>query len=259
MSGASKGVATNISKKEPRALYTHCYGHALNLAVSDTVMRSRCSEIRLTQYTIQTTENATEIRTRNRPIRFSSYRKRPLPPYLQRGTRSCHGNHQRPLRTTRLHDIRHLEDMLLESVRGDASFRDDMEYIVNLYGCDLNRMRPLTQLEMLSVHLSESMKDSGIVTLQDIVSELRALASRELFTEVVTVVKLILVMPATNATSERSFSALRRVKTCLRTNMTLERLNHLMSLPTQRITSQTCALLIRRHEIIPDPKMPQGF
>ena len=40
--------------------------------------------------------------------------------------------------------------------------------------------------------------------------------------------KLLLVMPATNATSERSFSALRRVKTYLRTTMTQQCLNHLM-------------------------------
>ena len=42
--------------------------------------------------------------------------------------------------------------------------------------------------------------------------------------------QLTLVMQATNATSERSFSALRRVKTYLRTTMSQQRLNHLMLL-----------------------------
>ena len=42
--------------------------------------------------------------------------------------------------------------------------------------------------------------------------------------------KLITVMPATNASSERSFSAMRRVKSYLRSTMTQERLNHLMML-----------------------------
>ena len=37
MSGARQGVATLILQEEPRALYTHCYGHALNLACSDAV------------------------------------------------------------------------------------------------------------------------------------------------------------------------------------------------------------------------------
>ena len=48
--------------------------------------------------------------------------------------------------------------------------------------------------------------------------------------EVCTVLKLILVMPASNATSERSFSALRHVKTYLRSTMGQERLNNLMLL-----------------------------
>ena len=42
--------------------------------------------------------------------------------------------------------------------------------------------------------------------------------------------KLILVMPATNSTSERSFSALRRVKTYLRSTMGQQRLNDLLLL-----------------------------
>ena len=37
MAGAHKGVATQISYEEPRALFTHFYGHALNLAVCDVV------------------------------------------------------------------------------------------------------------------------------------------------------------------------------------------------------------------------------
>ena len=44
------------------------------------------------------------------------------------------------------------------------------------------------------------------------------------------VLKLVLVMPATNATSERSFSTLRRLKTYLRNSMTQQRLNNLMVL-----------------------------
>ena len=41
MSGAKKGVAKQISDKEVRAIYTHCYGHALNLVVGDTVKQSK--------------------------------------------------------------------------------------------------------------------------------------------------------------------------------------------------------------------------
>ena len=41
---------------------------------------------------------------------------------------------------------------------------------------------------------------------------------------------MVLVMPATNATSERSFSAFRPIKTYFRSLMLQERLNHLMLL-----------------------------
>ena len=51
-----------------------------------------------------------------------------------------------------------------------------------------------------------------------------------LLCQVKQLLQLILVMPATNATSERSFSALRRLKSYLRSTMGNERLNHLMVL-----------------------------
>ena len=37
MSGAKKGVAKTIADKESRAIFIHCYGHALNLGVGDTI------------------------------------------------------------------------------------------------------------------------------------------------------------------------------------------------------------------------------
>ena len=41
MAGVRNGVATQICKEEPRALFSHCYGHALNLAASDTVKQNK--------------------------------------------------------------------------------------------------------------------------------------------------------------------------------------------------------------------------
>lgn len=39
MVGARSGVATLIQREEPRAILVHCYGHSLQLAVSDTVKK----------------------------------------------------------------------------------------------------------------------------------------------------------------------------------------------------------------------------
>ena len=50
------------------------------------------------------------------------------------------------------------------------------------------------------------------------------------FTSLHIIVSLILVLPATNATSERSFSTLQRIKTFLRSTMTQVRLNNAMLL-----------------------------
>ena len=35
------GVATRILAEEPRALYTHCYGHSINLAACDAIRRTK--------------------------------------------------------------------------------------------------------------------------------------------------------------------------------------------------------------------------
>ena len=49
---------------------------------------------------------------------------------------------------------------------------------------------------------------------------------RNLISEVVKMIKLVIEMPATNAVSERSFSAIRRLYTYRRTNMGSSRLNN---------------------------------
>ena len=53
---------------------------------------------------------------------------------------------------------------------------------------------------------------------------------KELLNEVCKLARLILVMPATNASSERSFSSMRHLKTYLRNAMCQSRLNHVMLL-----------------------------
>ena len=68
--------------------------------------------------------------------------------------------------------------------------------------------------------------------LHSLLKQLKAMsnAQRSLLCQVCTVISLILVMPATNAVSERSFSTLRRIKTFLRSTMSQVRLNNIMTL-----------------------------
>ena len=44
MAGIRSGVAKQLLDEEPRAVYTHCYGHALNLACGDAI--KQCSLIK---------------------------------------------------------------------------------------------------------------------------------------------------------------------------------------------------------------------
>ena len=73
---------------------------------------------------------------------------------------------------------------------------------------------------------------SDDTSLQSIISYFRNLSNPQkiLMSQVSKLVSLILVMPATNAVSERSFSALRLLKSYLRSTMTQKRLNNLMML-----------------------------
>ena len=63
MSGAKSGVAKQLTDEEPRALYTHCYGHALNLACGDAI-----KQCKLLRDTLDTTYEITKL------IRFSPRR-----------------------------------------------------------------------------------------------------------------------------------------------------------------------------------------
>ena len=59
-------------------------------------------------------------------------------------------------------------------------------------------------------------------------------------------------MPATNASSERSFSALRRVKTYLRSTMSQKRLNHLMVLQIHQEAADELDLKAIGNEFVGD-------
>ena len=56
MSGTKSGVAKQIRDIEPRAVFTHCYGHSLNLAASDILKHSR-----LMKDALETTHEVTKL------------------------------------------------------------------------------------------------------------------------------------------------------------------------------------------------------
>ena len=97
--------------------------------------------------------------------------------------------------------------------------------------------------------LPQTAESIGFDTLEfdvnDLVTSLQSLDSscRKLLSEISTLGKLLLVMPATNAVSERSFSALKRVKTYLRSTTGDHRLNHLMMLHVHKDKTDALTLV----------------
>lgn len=77
-----------------------------------------------------------------------------------------------------------------------------------MYGSDIDAPTLQAQLQVLSANVSEK-----VTYVHDIIAYLWKLSSAEqrLLSAVIVVIKLILVLPATNASSERSFSAMRRI------------------------------------------------
>ena len=81
-----------------------------------------------------------------------------------------------------------------------------------------------------------------------------------LLPEVTKLAKLFLVLPATNATSDRSFSAMKRIKTYLRNTTSGNRLNHCMLLHVHcKKTDQLNMIEIDKEVIGDNQARPQTF
>ena len=123
---------------------------------------------------------------------------------------------------------RNVQDLILNTCKG-SPIDQELEFVVNFYQDDLRREQLQAQLMLLHALIAPKL---GEVTIPAITQQLSQFSTAEqsAFSQVWILMKLLLVMPATNATSERSFSALRRVKNYLRSTMTQSRLNNLMIL-----------------------------
>ena len=119
-----------------------------------------------------------------------------------------------------------LEALIIKAANKET-FAEDLDYVASFYGSDIDKLLLETQLKTLGANISS--KVTNIFDVRDYLLSMTS-AERKLLNEVMIMMKLICVMPATNSSSERSFSAMRRVKSYLRSTMKQERLNHLMAL-----------------------------
>ena len=126
-----------------------------------------------------------------------------------------------------------IQELLLKAGRNEQ-YQAELDLVIDFYGSDLNQYLLNTQLQVLSTMFASQVdKSVNIVNIVQLFKYMST-AKRELLSEVGVLLKLLLVMPASNAVSEPLFSSLWRLKTYLRSTMTQSRLNHLMILHIHR-------------------------
>ena len=108
-----------------------------------------------------------------------------------------------------------IQELLMKAIAGE-DHDEELAKVMAVYG---------DTVQAMGYHTSRF----DIVDLLDFFQSLGN-ARKLLLSEICTLGKLMLIVPAINAVSERSFSALKRVKTYLRSTTGEARLNHLMLL-----------------------------
>ena len=106
---------------------------------------------------------------------------------------------------------KNVESLLLNAANGD-SFDEEFQKVADFYKDDFNSGLLHTQLESLNASFEEN-NDISRVDMKAILKYFRSTLPvyRTFYSEVIKLLKLILVIPASNAISERSFSALKRL------------------------------------------------
>ena len=118
-----------------------------------------------------------------------------------------------------------LQGVLLDGING----RDfDTHEIPEMYSTDFDFHALQSQLEMLP-HLPET-ANIGVGSALKMLRDSAKTPKAQIISEVIKLAQIIIVAPAANAVSERSFSSLKLIKTYLRSTMTANRLNNLMRL-----------------------------
>ena len=97
-----------------------------------------------------------------------------------------------------------------------------------MYSEEINQYRLSTQLQILKTKFV----DSNEKTVSSVINYIKnnIVVQADFYSEIIVLLKLYIVSPATNAVSERSASAMHCIKNLLRCTMSQERLNHCMLL-----------------------------
>ena len=137
---------------------------------------------------------------------------------------------------------RQVEELLLKSANAKAV--DLPERMKSLYCNDIDIEKLMVQLQLLPDAVKTTLLDGipikQVTRIQTLCQVFNHQSSfKTLLSEVHNLLRIYLTIPVTTSTAERSFSALRRIKTYLRTSMSQARLNHCMLLHVLRERTDT--------------------
>ena len=131
-----------------------------------------------------------------------------------------------------------LEQLLINSDLDNLVINE----VCTFYGNDLDKDLLLTQLHLFRTNYASEENKSVYDVIKTV--QVMSVAERAMFAEMIKLVCLIAVIPATNEVSERSFSVMHRIKTYLRSTMSQERLNHIMILHIHKELTDTLDLIM---------------
>ena len=123
-------------------------------------------------------------------------------------------------------------EQLLLSIILENNYEDELAYLFDLYKDDIDPM----QVQTVAFSMSTMFQGSNCKNFSDILEHLESLHPTKcaLIQNLLTIVHLILINPATPCTPEKSFSVVWRIKTWLRSAMTIKRFNNLPILSIHR-------------------------
>ena len=137
---------------------------------------------------------------------------------------------------------------ILVRAANKEEYASELQNVVSFYGSNVDESELHTQLEILGAN----MNSEKTITMKVVLTFLRNLsrAQRTFFKQVCWIARLILVSPATNATSERSFSCMKRIKSYLRSTMNQSRLNSLMTLNIYKELTEKLDVTVIANEFV---------
>ena len=107
----------------------------------------------------------------------------------------------------RIQGLQNVQTLLLQAINSEE-YESSLSFITDFYASDFDSYQLKIQLHVLSTTFSNA--ENGSTKLPDIIEYFKSRSPAELalFSEIGTLIKLLLAMPATNALRELSFSAL---------------------------------------------------